>query len=496
MHSIRKVAVLVVFALTALIVAGVADAGTVPLVPNGVVNVKALPTAPSSSTFSPTNEFKADQDPRRRTTPPAGSSASTAASHRCRRRLRTALRERMARSARAGPVSTTSTSARRTTGTSSASNRRTRASAPGAASSSSRSTTCSRSTTPRALAYAGPVDLNSFFGLAAQVDRTQNPAVDGPFLSDPKCYYDTDTQRWFLTELQEDATGVRAHTLIAVSTSSDPTATWDLFSIDATDDGQNGTPSHPNCPCFGDQPLIGADANGFYITTNEFGDTEGFNGSQVYAMSKKALEGGFTPVVVQFDNLSLAEGQAYSIQPATSPSAGDYDTSNSGTEYFLSALDFNATLDNRIAAWAITNTSSLATGSPSVTLQSVLVKSENYGQPPTATQKDGPHPVRRGSGRASCTAARPTTDRDAEHERRSDEPGRLRGRRAVRRREHRRRGRAASTLAGVESFKVRPNAKTHGHDERAHGRRRGTTPRPATTCSSRRSASRRAASRP
>ena len=41
------------------------------------------------------------------------------------------------------------------------------------------------------------------------------------------------------------------------------------------------------CPCLGDQPLIGADANGFYVTTNEFPILEdGFNGAQVYAMCK------------------------------------------------------------------------------------------------------------------------------------------------------------------------------------------------------------------
>jgi hypothetical protein len=123
------------------------------------------------------------------------------------------------------------------------------------------------------------VDLNTFFHLPAQIDRTTG--VAGNFPSDPKCYFDTDTQRFFLTVLQEDpAPSVRAHTLIAVSKTSDPTGDWYLYSLDATDDGLDGTPAHPNCPCFGDQPLIGADAYGFFVTTNEFGDVEGFNGAQ------------------------------------------------------------------------------------------------------------------------------------------------------------------------------------------------------------------------
>ena len=59
--------------------------------------------------------------------------------------------------------------------------------------------------------------------------------------------------------------------------------------------------------------------------------------------------------------IPLAEGPAYSLQPATSPTAASWNTDNNGTEYLLSALDFNATTDNRIAVWALTNTKSLDT---------------------------------------------------------------------------------------------------------------------------------------
>jgi hypothetical protein len=58
-----------------------------------------------------------------------------------------------------------------------------------------------------------------------------------------------------------------------------------------------------------------------------------------------------------------AGGLSYSVQPATSPSATTRE-GNGGTEYFLSSLDFFATLDNRIAAWAMTGTATLATALP------------------------------------------------------------------------------------------------------------------------------------
>ena len=42
---------------------------------------------------------------------------------------------------------------------------------------------------------------------------------------------------------------------------------------------------------------------------------------------------------------------AYSIQPATSPVAGEWSTAGGGTQYALSALDFAGGLDNRVARW-------------------------------------------------------------------------------------------------------------------------------------------------
>jgi hypothetical protein len=228
-----------------------------------------------------------------------------------------------------------------------------------------------------------PVSINSFFGA--------DPSVT--FLSDPKCYYDRPTQRWFvsITNVVNSSTN-RSNLYLAVSQTSDPTQAFTIYSIDTTDDGLDGTPNDPNCPCFGDQPLLGADAFGIYLSTNEFPlFVNGFNGSQIYALSKIDLEAGTAATLVHIGNLSLAEGTAYSLQPATSP---DLSTENTaGVEYFLSALDFTGTLDNRIAAWALTNTRSLTQASPNVSLTNVVISSEVYGQPPLATQKAGPYPL-------------------------------------------------------------------------------------------------------
>lgn len=242
-------------------------------------------------------------------------------------------------------------------------------------------------------ALTQPAAINQFFGLIPEINRTTG--VAGDFTSDPKCYYDSANKgHWFLTVLREDTAG-RTEVMIAVSKSNDPRGMWNFYSIDTTDDGQNGTPSNPNCPCLGDQPLIGADANGFYVSTNEFPFSGGFNGAQVSAMNKAALESGSLPAVVHINAGAMptpdAGGIWYSIQPATTPPGGAF---ASNTEYFLSALQFGPSpLDNRIAVWALTGTSTLGNKTPSVNLTDAVLDSEVYGQPPASAQQSGPTPL-------------------------------------------------------------------------------------------------------
>lgn len=149
------------------------------------------------------------------------------------------------------------------------------------------------------------------------------------------------------------------------------------------------------CPCLGDQPLIGADRYGFFITTNEFSiDGSVFNGAQAYAFDKQALTTGVMKVQrIEAVNPPLAEGVAYSIQPATSPTAAEWSRAANGTEYALSALEFTGKLDSRIATWAWTNTQSLTTPKPQVQLSSTIVNTEVYGNPPKVQQKAGPYPL-------------------------------------------------------------------------------------------------------
>ena len=258
---------------------------------------------------------------------------------------------------------------------------------------------------------SGPTANSQFFNMQPEIIRS-SPLVFGQFISDPRCYFDPDTRRWFVTELELDtdpATGLftnHSSVLIAVSNGSNPTGVYSIYSFDTTD-GDGTQPGHPGCPCFGDQPLLGVDRNGIYVTTNEFPITgPGFNGAQLYALSKAALVSGTLPTVVHINVAGVPtppQDQAngalwYSVQPATSPRGGDGEDESSGTEYFLSALQFGpAPYDNRVAVWALTNTRSLSQSSPSVQLLHTVISTESYGMAPgtfSAPQKPGPTPLR------------------------------------------------------------------------------------------------------
>jgi hypothetical protein len=250
--------------------------------------------------------------------------------------------------------------------------------------------------------------LNQFYNLLPFFNRVTG--FVGDFLSDPKCYYDPVGKRFIQTILEVDSPGdfgqppvKRTHVLISVSQTSDPTGSWNLFTIDSSDDGLNGTPAHTACPCLPDQPLLGASKDGVFIDTNEIQDDPSslFNGVQMYALGRAGLEGATSTVrFVHLDVGPVPTGDANlplwgSIQPSTALDPGR------GTELFMSGgpddiFQNTASLDNRIAVWSLTGTGSLDSATPSLALRHVVLTSQPYGLPLNtgATQKIGPTPLR------------------------------------------------------------------------------------------------------
>jgi hypothetical protein len=253
------------------------------------------------------------------------------------------------------------------------------------------------------------VDLNSFYGYPPAVNRTTGAL--GQFITDPSCYYDAATQRFFMVVLTLDraangSLNLVNHLDIAVSTTSNPTGTWQIYKVDVTGDGSN--PTQP-CPCLGDYPHIGADANGFYVTTNAYPWTaqiSEFAGAQIYAFSKAQLAAGAaTLTMVHIDTFGAvnvpsdagATQPGFTVWPAQSPGTTSFDLNAGGTEYFLSSNAADEAThpiagiggdytSEQIVVWSLANTSSLNTASPTLTLSNKVLGVSKYSLPPKANQ--------------------------------------------------------------------------------------------------------------
>jgi len=265
---------------------------------------------------------------------------------------------------------------------------------------------------------AGPVGIsvNQFFGLPSSFIRPSGPF--GPFVSDPQCMYDAQLHRWFVITLE---LGIDQNTaaftgpsaiLVAASTSSDPLGTYNVWSIDTTNDGTNGTPDH-GCSssfCFGDYPQVGLNADGLFITTNEFdnlGNGE-FHGTQLYAISKGDLAAGnHAPASSYLQNiLSTSAGDmAYTLEPANALPR-DWDRRVNGTMYFgMSLSPYVNGSATQVALFSLSNTATLNSSGPQLSLQEHAVGSEAYAFPTYSLQKPGPTPLLRCVNDAACIGA-------------------------------------------------------------------------------------------
>ena len=249
---------------------------------------------------------------------------------------------------------------------------------------------------------SGVVDLNTFYGYPPAINRTTGHVRAVRHRPDRACY-DPPTQAFFHVVLTLDVdpttgdfTG-KNHLDIAVSDTPTRPAAW--THLPAPDVQDDGTARHARpCtagtgPCIGDYPHIGADANGFYITTNEysfFGPD--FHGAQIYAFSKRALAAARRRMLVtQFDTTARDRRPPRLHRLAGhSPGSGDVDrptaapSSSCRSNAAEEASGDRRSRSNRILVWALTNTSSLDTPQPDARLL-------NDSSSPSATYSVPPH---------------------------------------------------------------------------------------------------------
>jgi len=261
---------------------------------------------------------------------------------------------------------------------------------------------------------------NTSFGHITNAESMENfwaPAILATgycSVSDPKAHYDTITRKWYVTEVAYGPPGCApgSAVFIAVSTTSDPLSIYNIYVMDTSFDGTTCGPDG----CIADQPLLGMNRNALFISTNSFDwDSPAFNGAQLYIIDSTALAAGFVfPNIVYFDigaNIPTPEGIDgcgtvgfplaaycwYTVQPGTSPNLTQV-TSRGGTEFFMSALDWLGSVDNRVALWAVTNTSTISAFFPDMFINYAIAGTESYGFPFTDTPFFSPYAEQPSSG--------------------------------------------------------------------------------------------------
>ena len=233
---------------------------------------------------------------------------------------------------------------------------------------------------------------NEFFVLSPAINRTTIPNVRGVFPTDMRVFYDAGMDRFVVVQwahLNDIFNNPldQSREYIGVSQSGDPTANWNIYVMDTTN-----PPLELGCPCIPDYPQLGADAFGLYISSNEY--TTSFNGflhASILAISKASLtSGAATPTLYRFI-ISASNGYGFAIQPATTPPGASYFLASGGVQYFVSSqAQFAAGHD--LAIWALSNTGSLATSAPNLSLIQITIPTQSYAFPDVAIQRPGPTP--------------------------------------------------------------------------------------------------------
>lgn len=250
-----------------------------------------------------------------------------------------------------------------------------------------------------ALMPSGKESLNAFF------NEPGVPFSGGEQTSDPRCIYDKPTDTFFFSVLAfcfpgaGCTTALESHIDLIVYNATSHAAKE--YKFDTT------FPTHPGCPCLGDQPKIGVDNNAIYLSVDEFenlaagGTIE--DGADVFILSKPQLVAQAAVNFTAFTNLAISGIPVTSLQPAISTSPTD-------TEFLANSFPSladgsNNPIDNRLGFWEVTGDSNVTTGNFSaVILAGEVISSESYAFPVNA--------ISTGSGaRRSAAFLNPDDDR-------------------------------------------------------------------------------------
>ena len=227
-----------------------------------------------------------------------------------------------------------------------------------------------------------PKNAQNFFG----VPNPGSCDTHGPFLSDPRAFYDPKDGRFWVAELQvEGAFGLNScpeQTLywIAVSQTNDPNGVWNVYAFNMAINVSGSCAT-----CAADYTEFGFDQTAIYFSGNMFNKSgSAYDYAESFSALKSTMEAGSSVTAYGFFNFKANGVLLDTIQPVeseavNSPGAGllinSFDINGDGTHDCLS------TACSGLVVWAIKNA-----GKSTISESGMVVSTSTYISPPLADE--------------------------------------------------------------------------------------------------------------
>jgi hypothetical protein len=236
-----------------------------------------------------------------------------------------------------------------------------------------------------ALQSGWPKNAQNFFG----VPNPGSCDTRGPFLSDPRAFYDPKDGRFWAASLQvEGAFGLNScpeQTIywIAVSKTNNPNGVWNVYAF-------NMALSSSSCPtCAADYTQFGFDQTAIYFTGNMFtqdGNTYAY--AESFSVLKSTMEAGSAATAYGLYKFSANNVFLDTVQPVENEAS-----SGPGVGLLINSFNMNGdgthdcftTACSGLVVWAIANP-----GQPTISATGVIVSSKTYINPPAADEPGHP----------------------------------------------------------------------------------------------------------
>ncbi len=235
-----------------------------------------------------------------------------------------------------------------------------------------------------------PKSAQSFFG----VPNPGSCDPNGPYLTDPRAFYDPNDGRFWTAILQVEGVSGRTQNCpfltrywIAVSQTSDPRGLWNIYAFDMSGGTTNDA----------DYTMFGFDQQAIYFSGNMFNQAlTAYEYAEIFGVNKSLMEAGSSVTAFGFRNLSVTATRTVlvdTVQPVETearkyggPNGGVFINSfNGGEVHQFNGDPFGddciSSSCHGLAVWTMTKP-----GTSSATLSFTFVDTAHYILPPSSDE--------------------------------------------------------------------------------------------------------------